>query len=134
MSDRDAIVSFCEELLSSRTIADFWCENGLQIEGKENVKKIALGVSTTQEFLKAAAKWGADMCLVHHGLFWKNGVVKIQGVLKKRLEILLKSNMSLVNFHLPLDAHPAVGNNAIIIKTLGLKKLEAVECGFMAEL
>ncbi len=134
MSHRDDIVSFAEKLLKNSEVEDAWCENGLQVEGKEDVRRIALGVSSSASFLNEAAKWSADMCLVHHGLFWKKGATKVTGIMKKRLEVLLKNNISLVNFHIPLDAHEEIGNNAAIIELLELQNPEVVSCGFVAEL
>ncbi|MBI5414088.1 Nif3-like dinuclear metal center hexameric protein [Candidatus Peregrinibacteria bacterium] len=122
------------ELLNVHEVDDAWCENGLQVEGAENVKKIALGVSASAKFLQDASDWGAEMCIVHHGLFWGKGETKIVGILKKRLQILLSKNISLLNFHIPLDAHAEVGNNAGLIEVLHLKNQKPVNCGFIAEL
>ncbi len=134
MTKRDDIVGFCNKLLRVKEIEDAWCENGLQVEGPSQVKRIALGVSATLEFLKKAASWGAEMCIVHHGLFWTNGVKTIDGVMKKRLQVILSHDISLVNYHIPLDAHPEIGNNAALIRLLSLKNIQPVECGFLAEL
>ena len=133
MANCDDIVSFCEELLNVAEVADPYCENGLQVEGSSEVKKIALGVSSSAAFLEQAVQWKADMCVMHHGLFWSKGTTKVTGVLKKRLQLLLENDISLVTFHIPLDAHPEIGNNAAIVDLLGLKNQEPVSCGFIAE-
>lgn len=99
--------------------------NGLQVEGKGEVRRLALAVSACREvFLKAAAA-GADAVLVHHGLFWKGeGPAPLRGVLGERVRILFERGLSLLAYHLPLDAHPDVGNNAVAARELGLEDLE----------
>lgn len=99
--------------------------NGLQVEGRPEVRRLALAVSACREvFLKAAAA-GADAVLVHHGLFWKKeGPQPLRGPLGRRVKILLEKELSLLAYHLPLDAHPEVGNNAVAARDLGLTDLE----------
>lgn len=117
MADRDKIIEFVDGYLKSREIKDA-SQNGLQVQGKAGVKKIAFGVSASLEFIKRAAASGADMLVVHHGLLWSKAVV-IKGPFREKLDLLLKNDISLAGWHLPLDKHPVVGNNARIMKLLG---------------
>ncbi len=124
---RDNLETFCRTFLHLDTVPDPWCKNGLQVPGKSEINKIALGTTASKNFLEMAADWKADAVLVHHGLFWGNGVKKLTPELTKRLQILLQNNISLFGYHLPLDAHPEIGNNAQIAKKLGLQKIEMVD-------
>jgi dinuclear metal center YbgI/SA1388 family protein len=99
--------------------------NGLQVEGRAEVRKIVTGVTASQELLDAALGLNADAVLVHHGYFWKNESPVIRGMKKRRLATLLKHEISLFAYHLPLDAHPELGNNAQLAKLLGIQS-EAV--------
>jgi dinuclear metal center YbgI/SA1388 family protein len=96
-----------------------YCPNGVQVEGKPEVRKIASGVTASQRLLDAAAAWGADAILVHHGYFWRNEDAAITGIKKRRLAHLLRHDMSLLAYHLPLDAHAGLGNNAQLGLRLG---------------
>ena len=99
--------------------------NGLQVEGKPEIRKVAVAVSACQEVFLAAESWGADALVLHHGLFWKSKCCEpVRGIFRERLSLLLKAKISLFAFHLPLDAHPAVGNNAVAASGLGLCKLQ----------
>lgn len=98
-----------------------YCPNGLQVEGRSEVKRIVSGVTASLDFLKAAVDAGSDAVLVHHGYFWKNEDARIVGVKRARLEWLLRHNVSLLTYHLPLDAHPLFGNNAQLAQKLGAK-------------
>jgi len=97
-----------------------YCPNGVQVEGKAEVRKIATGVTASQRLLDAAADWGADAILVHHGFFWRNEDAAITGIKKRRIASLLKHDISLLAYHLPLDAHNELGNNAQLAGQLGL--------------
>ncbi len=97
--------------------------NGLQVEGDQAVSRIALGVSSSQRFFTEALAWGAEALLVHHGLFW-GAPRPIVGPLAGRLRTLLAARASLVAYHLPLDAHPEDGNNAVIARKFGLLDVE----------
>ncbi|MDA8132377.1 MAG: Nif3-like dinuclear metal center hexameric protein [Elusimicrobia bacterium] len=121
MADRDKIVSFVDEYLSSRDFRDS-SQNGLQAEGRPEVRKIAFGVSASLECIKRAAGGGADMLITHHGLLWGRPQT-FTGPLKRKLETLFRSGMSLCAWHLPLDAHPKAGNNARLLEMLGAKSL-----------
>jgi len=105
------------ELKSSR-FKDY-CPNGLQIEGKPEVERLATAVTASQAVLEAASDWGADALLVHHGYFWRGESAPITGIKKRRIAHLLRHDISLLAYHLPLDAHPVWGNNAQLGKLLG---------------
>lgn len=96
-----------------------YCPNGLQVEGRAEVQKLATAVTASQAVLEDAVDWGADALLVHHGYFWKNEDATITGIKKRRIEFLLKNKLSLLAYHLPLDAHPELGNNAQLASRLG---------------
>ena len=96
-----------------------YCPNGLQVEGRAEIKRIATGVTATQRLLEAATAWGADAILVHHGYFWRNEDATVTGIKKRRIAHLLRHDMSLLAYHLPLDAHAELGNNAQLAQLLG---------------
>jgi dinuclear metal center YbgI/SA1388 family protein len=96
-----------------------YCPNGVQVEGRAEVLRIASGVTASQAVLEAAAAWGADAVLVHHGYFWRSEDPAITGIKKRRVAHLLKHDISLLAYHLPLDAHPELGNNAQLGEQLG---------------
>ena len=135
MAYRDDIVRFVAELLSVQGFDDE-CVNGLQVEGKPQVSKIALGVSASARLFEGALDYGADLILVHHGLFWKSDPrpFALRGVMRKRLALLLGADVSLLAYHLPLDAHPEVGNNAQLLARLGLSRKQAVYVGYLGSL
>ncbi len=93
--------------------------NGVQVEGKAQVGRIASGVTASQRLLEAATAWGADAILVHHGYFWRSEDATITGIKKRRIAHLLQHDVSLLAYHLPLDAHAELGNNAQLGKRLG---------------
>ena len=97
-----------------------YCPNGVQVEGKTEVCRIATGVTASQRLLDAATAWGADAVLVHHGYFWRNEDAAIVGIKKRRIAHLLQHDVSLLAYHLPLDAHAGLGNNAQLGQRLGL--------------
>ncbi|WP_392562058.1 Nif3-like dinuclear metal center hexameric protein [Orbus sturtevantii] len=94
--------------------------NGLQVEGKKEIKKIVTGVTACQLLLDEAVKLNADAILVHHGYFWKNEPVTITGIKAKRIRTLLANNINLFAYHLPLDGHDVLGNNALLAENLGI--------------
>lgn len=99
--------------------------NGLQVQGRQEVRRLALAVSACSESFRKAVAGGADALLVHHGLFWKEDwPAPVSGVLRERLKVLLDGDCSLFAYHLPLDAHPGVGNNAVAARELGLADLD----------
>jgi len=116
-------VAYLNELLDPGAYEDYGPQ-GLQVEGKPHVNKIVTGVSASLELFRQAAARGADMVIVHHGLFWDRDSRAVRGAMKKRLATLLENDISLVAYHLALDAHHGVGNNAVAARALGLMALE----------
>ncbi len=114
------IVNYCDELLLPQQFKDY-CPNGLQVAGRAEVNKIVVGVSACQALLEAAIAEQADLILVHHGYFWQGEDPCVVGLKRARLATLLAHNMSLLAYHLPLDAHPELGNNAQLAKQLLLQ-------------
>lgn len=106
-------------LLQTSLFKDY-CPNGVQVEGRAEVRRIATGVTASQQVLDEAIAWGADAILVHHGYFWRNEEASIVGIKKRRIAQLLRNDVSLLAYHLPLDAHAEWGNNAQLGKLLGL--------------
>lgn len=102
--------TFLDQLLPSNGVTDF-CPNGLQVQGKGQIRKIATAVSSNLETLEYAIKLGIDALIVHHGLFWQRDSYVIQGTKKTKLQLLLKHDISLFAYHLPLDMHQQIGNN-----------------------
>jgi dinuclear metal center YbgI/SA1388 family protein len=96
-----------------------YCPNGLQVEGKNEIKKIVTGVTASMALLEAAAAADADAILVHHGYFWRGESPVVTGLRRNRIRFLLANEMSLFAYHLPLDAHPLWGNNVMLAKALG---------------
>jgi dinuclear metal center YbgI/SA1388 family protein len=121
MAKRDEIVKFLNQYLKIDEFEDK-SANGLQVPGKQEVQKIALGVSASLALFEEAAKRGADMIIVHHGLLWEGGELRIDELRKKRFKLLFDKDLSLLGYHLPLDGHSEIGNNAQILKKLQLKK------------
>lgn len=108
---RQELVDYCQQFLHADQFKDY-CPNGLQVEGRDHVKTLISGVSASQALVTAAIKAKADLILVHHGYFWKGDDPCINGMLKKRLHLLLTHDINLLVYHLPLDAHAELGNNA----------------------
>jgi len=106
-----------------------YCPNGLQVEGKNEIRKIVTGVTACQALIDKALEESADMILVHHGYFWKGEDACIVGTKKKRLASLINNDISLVAYHLPLDAHPELGNNARLATLLGFNIKQALVSG-----
>jgi dinuclear metal center YbgI/SA1388 family protein len=112
------ILAEADRLLEPERFEDF-CVNGLQVPGAQRVSTLATGVSAQAELFERAAAEGAELLLVHHGLFWGAGVAAIDPILAHRLRLLFEANIALAAYHLPLDAHPLVGNNALLARALG---------------
>ncbi len=119
MASRDAIVAFADEFLEAASFADY-APVGLQVEGASEVTRIACGVSASLELFRAARGQGAELLLVHHGLFWDSDPRTIDAQMRARLQELFGGDMSLMAYHLCLDAHPTVGNNVLLADALGL--------------
>jgi dinuclear metal center YbgI/SA1388 family protein len=113
------LVRFADECLQPWQFQDY-CPNGLQVEGRPEVGRLATGVTACQALLDAAADWGADAVLVHHGYFWRGEDACITGMKRQRLAALLTAGISLLAYHLPLDAHPELGNNARLGQLMGI--------------
>jgi dinuclear metal center YbgI/SA1388 family protein len=113
------LVDYCDRLLDSSSFEDY-CPNGLQVEGRTEVSKIVSGVTASQALIDAALQQRADLILVHHGFFWKGEDPCITGMKRRRISALLANEISLLAYHLPLDAHPRLGNNAQLARRLGL--------------
>jgi dinuclear metal center YbgI/SA1388 family protein len=115
----NSLVEYLNQLLDSQRFNDY-CPNGLQVHGRDEVKKVVAGVTASLDFLKQAVEQEADTVIVHHGYFWKNENATIVGLKKKRIEFLLANNINLIAYHLPLDAHTEFGNNVQLAKRLDL--------------
>ena len=120
------IIQWCDSTLKSHEFKDY-APNGLQIEGKTEVNKIVCAVTASQTAIDAAIAQGADLLLVHHGYFWKGEAYPITGMRGKRIKSLIQQDISLVGYHLPLDSHPTLGNNAAIADLLELQNIEALD-------
>ncbi len=108
-----------ERFLAAARIADY-CPNGLQVEGRPQVRRIVSGVTASQALLDAAVEADADVVLVHHGYFWKGENPCVVGMKQRRLKTLLINDISLLAYHLPLDLHPQVGNNVQLAQQLDI--------------
>lgn len=120
------IASYADSYLKVADYRDY-CPNGLQVEGQAKVEKLACAVTASLSVVERAIDWGAQCILVHHGYFWKNESASIVGMKKRRLQSLLRADVSLLAYHLPLDAHPVVGNNVQIAQRLGISDLKPLQ-------
>jgi dinuclear metal center YbgI/SA1388 family protein len=109
---------FCDEYLKVNEFDDY-CPNGLQVEANAEVDNIVCGVTASQALIEAAIDHGADTLIVHHGYFWKGESQAITGYKGRRISSLIRNNINLLAFHLPLDVHPEVGNNVQLARVLG---------------
>lgn len=119
MTDRQTLLDFCRDTLQSDTFQDY-APNGLQIEGRGRIERIVTAVTASRAAIDYAAQCDAGLLLVHHGFFWKSEPAVITGWKKQRIATLLAHDINLAGYHLPLDAHPQLGNNARL----------AAECGW----
>jgi dinuclear metal center YbgI/SA1388 family protein len=119
---RDEILSYLHDYLRVAEFRDYGPQ-GLQVEGRPEVRKVASGVSGSVALFEAAAAAGADLVIVHHGIFWEKESRVVKGGLKRRLELLLEHGITLAGYHLCLDAHPEVGNNVLAARGLGLESV-----------
>lgn len=115
---REKLTRYLDALLDSARFSDY-CPNGLQVEGRGEVRRIVAGVSASQALVDAAIARRADALLVHHGWFWRGEDRRVTGVRKTRLQSLLANDINLIAYHLPLDAHGELGNNAQLARHLG---------------
>jgi dinuclear metal center YbgI/SA1388 family protein len=124
------IIDHLDDLLDPGSFEDLG-PNGLQVPGAAEVSKVVTGVSAQLELFEAAGAAGGQLVLCHHGLFWDFHTRAITPVMKRRLGALFEHDMSLAAYHLPLDAHPEVGNNALICEALGLERSEPFGIGWV---
>ena len=114
---RDELMRYLDELLESARFKDY-CPNGLQVEGRPEIRRIVAGVTASQALVDQAVARGADALLVHHGWFWRGEDGRVTGFRKKRLQTLLAHDINLIAYHLPLDGHAEFGNNAQLAQRL----------------
>jgi dinuclear metal center YbgI/SA1388 family protein len=123
MVERDELVRYLDAYLEAAKGGDYG-PNGLQVEGRPEIHKLATGVSACEELFERAAAEGADAVLVHHGIFWRGLPSTLVGMRYRRVAALVRSGLSLIAYHLPLDRHPEVGNNALAARAFGLVDLQ----------
>lgn len=116
---RNALVQVLDTLLQPQQFKDYG-PNGLQVEGKAEVRKVVTGVTASLALIEAAVAQQADALLVHHGLFWRGQTGVLTGWMRQRVGLLMAHDINLIAYHLPLDAHPVWGNNAQLAQRLGL--------------
>lgn len=135
MTDRTQLLQALDALLQPERFRDYG-PNGLQVEGRASLRKIVSGVTASRALIEAAIAAQADTIFVHHGLFWKGQDGRVTGWMKQRLALLLAHDINLFAYHLPLDAHPELGNNAQLGLQLGLKaqsRFGEQDLGFLGE-
>lgn len=120
------LVTYINEMLQPEMFKDY-CPNGLQVEGGADVSTIVSGVTASQALIDKAVEMKADVLLVHHGFFWRGEDSCITKIKKRRIKALLENDISLLAYHLPLDAHPSVGNNAQLADKLGITITSGLE-------
>lgn len=116
--DRNELAAYLDVLLECGRFRDY-CPNGLQVEGRPEIRRVVCAVSASLTLLEAAREDGADAVLVHHGWFWRGEDGRVTGIRRARLKTLLENDLSLFAYHLPLDAHAEFGNNAQLARRLG---------------
>ena len=122
------IEAWCNGLLDVARFDDY-CPNGIQVEGRPEVRRLVGGVTASQALVDAAVEDQADLLLVHHGWFWKGEPAPLRGIKGRRVATLMGAGIGLLAYHLPLDAHPELGNNRRLGETLGLLDAAATEAG-----
>lgn len=126
--NRIELEQYLEQLLKPDQIKDY-APNGLQIQGRDEIAKIVTGVTASQALINKAIDEKADAIIVHHGYFWKNEPYAIRGMKHTRIKALLNNNINLFAYHLPLDIHPTLGNNAQLAKLLNIDVTGPLELG-----
>jgi dinuclear metal center YbgI/SA1388 family protein len=125
------------ELLLNQTLSPNrfkdYAPNGLQVEGKKEINRVVTGVTACQALIDAAIEHKADAIFVHHGYFWKNDTAQIVGMKFRRISALIKHDINLYGYHLPLDAHPVLGNNAGLADAIGLLNRTGLQSGVAIE-
>jgi dinuclear metal center YbgI/SA1388 family protein len=133
MVHRQQLAQALDQLLQPARFKDYG-PNGLQVEGRDEIGRVVSGVTASRALIEAAIADGADTLVVHHGLFWRGQDGRITGWMKQRLALLLAHDINLFAYHLPLDAHPELGNNAQLARVLGLRtdaRFGEQELGFL---
>jgi dinuclear metal center YbgI/SA1388 family protein len=120
---RHHLVGYLDTLLDAATGTDY-CPNGLQVEGREEIRRMVTGVSVCRELFERAIALEADAILVHHGLFWSGDEQRLVGILRQRVKLLLDAEISLLAYHLPLDRHAEYGNNILAARNFGIEAPE----------
>lgn len=118
MITRTELDNTLRELFQPEAFADY-CPNGLQVQGKAQITRLVCGVTASRALIEAAIAWEADALFVHHGYFWKGESPCVTGMKYERLRLLIEHGISLFAYHLPLDAHPELGNNAQLAQRMG---------------
>ena len=134
--NREQLRNTLDSLLDAARFRDY-CPNGLQVEGRADVQRVVSGVTASLALIERAVELEADAILVHHGLFWKGDDLRVTGPKKRRLELLLKHGVNVFAYHLPLDAHAELGNNAQLAQRLGFRitgRFAEQEIGFLGDL
>ncbi|MDQ3890292.1 MAG: Nif3-like dinuclear metal center hexameric protein [Actinomycetota bacterium] len=121
MAARDEILAFADALLDIASYPDYG-PIGLQVAGSHEVRRIACGVSASRELFERSAASGAELVIVHHGLFWDRDSRVVAPVMRERLHALFDAEITLAAYHLALDAHPEIGNNAFLAQALGVER------------
>ena len=117
------IILWLDTTLDAHSVDDYG-PNGLQVEASDDIQKVALGVTSNLRFIEDAAAWGADLAVVHHGIYWNGASPTITGALGRRVRSLVSHKMSLAGYHLPLDGHATLGNAVSLANELGLNHTE----------
>lgn len=131
MIDLFELERYCNGLLAVEGVEDY-CPNGLQLDaGQRRIQKLVTGVTASQALIEAAGQAGADLLLVHHGYFWRGEPAPLVGVKGQRVRSLMQTGISLMAYHLPLDAHPELGNNRTLGDRLGIAQARALDRGLL---
>ncbi|QDQ38930.1 Nif3-like dinuclear metal center hexameric protein [Legionella geestiana] len=128
MIQRDALSCYLDELLACSSFSDY-APNGLQVEGRENISRICTAVTANREVIARATEAGADALIVHHGYFWRGEDLRLTGLKGARIRALFSAGLSLFAYHLPLDCHLELGNNAQLAKRLQLRDITCHRAG-----
>lgn len=137
MVQRQDLIAYCSDVLAVDRFRDM-AINGLQVEGRDEIRRLGVAVSASEQTIREALDWQADALLVHHGLFWGERTAAIAGLTRHRLKLLLANDLNLIAYHLPLDAHPKLGNNAELCRLLHLSivqpfaEIDGQAIGFVA--
>ena len=123
---RRQLTAFLDDLLEPERFCDY-CPNGLQVEGREDINHLVTGVTASQALIEAAIERGADAILVHHGYFWRSEDPRIVGIKAKRIRSLIAHNVSLLAYHMPLDWHVELGNNATLALLMGIADAQPLD-------